>query len=155
MDNPTPPSDTGAVPAASPLAGLRAVIVEDEGITQLQLSRILRSAGLTVIGSAADGKEAVDLVLATLPDIVLMDIRMPVMNGLEAAERILAEKNICILMLSAFSEEEYLERARRIGASGYIIKPVTAESLLPQLEAVYRRHTSESGDGILTSLHGA
>src|SRR5690242_14654533 len=94
--------------SVSVLSGKRVAVVEDEGITQLQLSRILRSQGLEVVGTAADGQEAVEVVLATRPDLVLMDIRMPIMDGLEASERILAEYPVCIVMLTAFSDEEYV-----------------------------------------------
>ena len=72
------------------LSGKRAVIVEDEGITQLQLRKLLRSEGIQVVGAASDGQEGVELVLKERPDFVLMDIRMPVMDGLEAMGRILA-----------------------------------------------------------------
>ncbi len=130
MSNPLP---------APELVGKRAVIVEDEGMTQLQLRRLLRSQGLEVVGAAADGKEAVEVVLATRPDLVLMDIKMPVMDGLEASELILAEYRVCIVMLTAFSEEEYREKAETIGTCGYIVKPFTSESLMPQLRAAYRK----------------
>jgi response regulator NasT len=119
------------------LTGKRAIIVEDEGITQLQLTKILRSRGIQVVGAAANGKEAVEIVLREHPDFVLMDIRMPVMDGLEASERILAEYRVCIVMLTAFSEEEYQQRAQELGTCGYVLKPITAETLLPELEAAY------------------
>ncbi len=121
------------------LAGKRAVIVEDEGITQLQLSRILRLEGLLVVGTATNGQEAIDVVLATRPDLVLMDIRMPVMDGLEATERILAEYRVCIVMLTAFSDEEYRKRAEALETCGYVLKPVTAETLMPQLKAAFEK----------------
>jgi response regulator NasT len=125
--------------SVSVLSGKRVAVVEDEGITQLQLSRILRSQGLEVVGTAADGQEAVEVVLATRPDLVRMDIRMPIMDGLEASERILAEYPVCIVMLTAFSDEEYVARAREIGTCGYVLKPITAETLMPQLQAALHR----------------
>ena len=124
---------------ASLLKGKRIAIVEDEGITQLQLSRILRSEGLEVVGSAADGKEAIEMVLATRPDIVLMDIQMPVMDGLEASEHILAKYRVCIVLLTAFSDEEYMERAKEIGICGYVLKPITGETLIPQLQTAFEK----------------
>lgn len=119
--------------------GKRAVIVEDEGITQLQLTRILRSQGIEVVATAANGQEAVEIVLKEHPDFVLMDIRMPVMDGLEASERILAQLSVCIVMLTAFSDEEYQQRAETLGTCGYVLKPVTVETLIPELEAAYQK----------------
>lgn len=121
------------------LAGKRAVIVEDEGITQLQLAKILRSAGIQVVGAAGTGKEGVEIVLREHPDLVLMDIRMPIMDGIEAAERILEKERICIVMLTAFSDEEYRQRAATLRTCGYVLKPVTADILLPELKAAYWR----------------
>jgi YesN/AraC family two-component response regulator len=115
------------------LRGKRMVIVEDEGPTQLQLRRILQLEGMEIVGRAANGQEAIGVVLANKPDVVLMDIRMPVMDGLEASRRILAQYPVCIVMLTAFSDEEYLQEAQKIGTCGYILKPVSAETLVPQL----------------------
>ena len=122
------------------LSGKRAVIVEDEGITQLQLKRILRREGVEVVGIAANGKEAIDIVLTTRPDLILMDINMPIMNGLEAAERILADYSVCVVMLTAYSDEAFVEKALQLGTSGYIVKPITAETLIPQLLAAYQKY---------------
>jgi len=121
------------------LLGKCAVIVEDEGITQLQLRKLLRSEGIKVVGTASDGQEGVELVLKERPDFVLMDIRMPVMDGLEATERILAEYRVCIVMLTAFSDEAYRQQATELGACAYVLKPVTVETLMPQLKAAYHK----------------
>ena len=121
------------------LTGKRAVIAEDEGITQLQLARILRSQGIQVVGTASNGKEAVEFVLHAHPDFVLMDIHMPVMDGLEATQRILAEYPVCIVMLTAFSDEVYRQRAEALGTCGYILKPITVETLMPELKAAYHK----------------
>ena len=128
--------------AVSNLSGRRAAVVEDEGITQLQLCRILRTEGLEVVGTATNGKEAVELVLSVRPDLVLMDIQMPLMDGLEASERILASYPVCIVMLTAFSDAECIDRARRIGTSGYVLKPFTVETVVPQLRAAFQRFQS-------------
>src|SRR5581483_6962366 len=93
------------------LAGKRVVIVEDEGITVMQLRRMLVRAGMLVVGTAGNGKEGIETVLRERPDIVLMDIKMPVMDGLEAARRILETYPVCILMLTAYSTAEYQHRA--------------------------------------------
>jgi CheY-like chemotaxis protein len=121
------------------LRGKRAVIVEDEGITQLQLKKMLQSEGIKVVGTASNGKEGVEFVLKERPDFVLMDIQMPEMDGLEATERILAEFHVCIVMLTAFSDEGYRQRATELGVSGYVLKPVTIETLIPQVKALYHQ----------------
>jgi DNA-binding NarL/FixJ family response regulator len=120
-----------------PLVGRKIVIVEDEGMTQWQLRRILARAGLVVAGSASDGQTGVDIALRERPDLVLMDINIPVMDGLEAARHILETYSACVVMLTAFDIEEYHAQARKLGACGYIIKPVTADTLLPQLRAAF------------------
>lgn len=120
------------------LAGKRVVIVEDEGVMLMQLKRILTRAGCQVVATAINGQEGVEAALNERPDLILMDIRMPVMNGLDAARRILAEFRVCLVMLTAFSDEATLVEAENMGASGYIVKPVTADVLLPQLERAWR-----------------
>lgn len=125
--------------ASFSLRGRRGVIVEDEGLTQLQLKKILRSVGVQVVGIAGNGQEAVEIVLRERPDFVLMDIKMPIMDGLAASERILAEYSTCIVMLTAFSEEEYRRKAQTLGACGYILKPITSETLVPELTEAVRR----------------
>ena len=120
------------------LAGKRVVIVEDEGITQLQLKRLLKSAGLVVVGMAADGASGVEIVLREKPDIVLMDIKMPgEIDGLEAARRILSKISTCMVMLTAFIDHE--EEAFALGARGYVMKPIDSRSLLPRLVEAYER----------------
>jgi response regulator NasT len=121
------------------LEGKRVVVVEDEGVTQMQLRRLLKHAGLNVVASAASGEEGVAAVLNARPDLVMMDICMPgAFDGLEAARRILAEYNVCIVMLTAFSEDEFRKRAAELNVCGYVLKPITTESLLPQIETALR-----------------
>lgn len=121
------------------LEGKGIVIVEDEGITQMQLQRIAGGAGLKVLGAASNGKSGVDEVLAKHPDIVLMDINMPVMDGLEATKLILERVKTCVILLTAFSDNECRQRAQELKTGGYIVKPVTREVLIPQIEDAYRR----------------
>jgi response regulator NasT len=125
------------------LKGKRAVVVEDEGVTQLQLRKILQSQGVEVVGVASNGSDAVKLVLRIKPEIVLMDIQMPVMDGLEASRRILESYRVCIVLLTAFSEEQYQQEARTIGISGYVLKPVTSDTLIPQLAAALQRFSQQ------------
>ena len=120
------------------LAGKRVVICEDEGLTVMQLERGLTRAGLVVVGQCADGQDAVEVVLRERPDIVLMDIEMPVHNGLEAVRQIMAEFRTCVVMLTANADAEYVEKARALGAAGYISKPILSESVLPALQQALR-----------------
>ena len=119
------------------LKGRSVVVVEDEGVTQMQLRRCLAHAGLDVVATAINGQDGVTAVLRERPDIVLMDIRMPVMDGMEASKRILKELPVCIVMLTAFSDQEYRDRAYRLGVSGYVIKPITSDLLLPIIVQAY------------------
>ncbi len=128
------------------LAGKRIVTVEDEGITQLQLRRLLTKAGLKVVGQASNGMEGVEIVLREQPDIVLMDITMPVMNGLEATRTILEQLSTCIIMLTAYTHEDYREQARLNGAHGFLTKPVSGETLIKALEGIYADKCSNLGD---------
>ena len=115
------------------LKGKRAVVAEDEGVTQLQLQKILRSEGVEIVGIASNGREALDLTICLRPDFVLMDIRMPLMDGLEASRRILEKRRVCIIMLTAFSEDEYRREATDMGVTGYVLKPVTSGTLIPNV----------------------
>ncbi len=121
------------MPQYDDLSGKRIVICEDEGITVMQLERALTRAGLIVVGKSGHGSECVEIVLRERPDLVLMDIVMPGQSGLESTRQIMAEFATCIVMLTANSDDEHMEEARKIGAAGYIPKPVTAEHLLPAL----------------------
>jgi two-component system, response regulator PdtaR len=129
-----PAPDENHAAVGSPLAGKRVVIVEDEALTQLQLRRILTDAGLVIVGAAPNGAVGVEVVLREEPDIVLMDVNMPVMDGIEATRRITEQLHVCVVMLTAFSDDEYRHRAALAGASGYIVKPIDRVSLRPQLE---------------------
>lgn len=126
----------------------RVVIVEDEGLTQIHLRKICLLAGMQVVGAAVDGEQGVQQVLQKHPDIVLMDIKIPLLNGLEAAERILKEFSVCVVMLTAYDIEDYKAQAQALGTGGYVFKPVNASSLIPQLEAAYaeyqRKHAPEA-----------
>lgn len=96
-------------------------------------------AGVEVVGLASNGEEAVKLVEQFHPDFVLMDIRMPVMDGLEATRRILEMGPTCIILLTAFSDDEYRQAGFAAGANGYILKPITSEMLIPQIKSALAR----------------
>jgi YesN/AraC family two-component response regulator len=135
-------NNTSTLKSAS-LLGERVIICEDEGISQMQLKRALSISGLEVVGTARNGRDGVELALKERPSLILMDIRMPVMDGLEASRLILKHYQPCIVMLTAFSDSEYRRQAFEIGTAGYVVKPVTGETLLPQLEAAWRTHHPE------------
>jgi len=143
-ENPNLPDIFLKESGVSVLRDKRIVIVEDEGITQLQLKKICQLAGMLVVGTARDGEVGVQMVLETLPDIVLVDIKMPGMSGLEAADIILRQHAACVIMLTAYDLEDYKTRATVLGTCGYILKPVTAGSLIPQLEAAYRQYLGQA-----------
>jgi len=119
------------------LTGKRALIAEDEGVTQHQIQRTLRRAGIVIVATVSNGAEAVEKTLKEKPELVLMDIQMTPMDGLEAARRILASFPTCILMLTAFPEFE--AQALALGCCGYLVKPINAALLLPQLQQALQR----------------
>ncbi|MEG2074767.1 MAG: response regulator, partial [Angelakisella sp.] len=112
-----------------------AIVVDDEPITRMDLSDMLREQGFSVVGEASDGFDAIELCRSLSPDVVLMDIRMPVFDGLSASETILSEELAgCVVLLTAFSSKELVERANQIGVTGYLVKPVEERLLLPTIE---------------------
>ncbi len=121
------------------LVGRRVVICEDEGVTQMQLRRALKRAGLDVVGTAFNGQDGVDVVLRERPDLVLMDIRMPIMDGSEATRLIMEQYRVCVVMLTAFSDSSTQQTASDLGVSGYVIKPITSDVLMPLVTDAYRR----------------
>ena len=128
--------NTEAVPSEDLLRGKRILCVEDEGITQMQLVRILKTAGMEPVEQATNGPHGVAQALEFRPDIILMDINMPgEYNGLEAARRILAEYPTCIVMLTAYMD--YEKEAENIGAHGYVIKPFERAALLHRVREAF------------------
>ncbi len=130
------------VSEASGLIGKRVVIVEDEGVTQLQLRTIIEGAGMHVVGTAVNGMLGVEVTLRERPDLVLMDIRIPVLDGIQAAQQILDVYEVCIVMVTAFSDEAYRREADKIGACGYVVKPVAGNTLLPEIQALLAQFRS-------------
>lgn len=123
---------------------IRVLIADDHAAIRSGLKTIVESAtGFTVVGEASDGYEAVDLAAHRTPDVVLMDIRMPGLDGIEATTRIMAGRFARVLMLTTFDIDDYVFRALRAGASGFVLKSVSAENLLDAISAVH------AGDGVL------
>jgi response regulator NasT len=120
--------------------GKRVLIVEDETIIRLDLRGTLEANGYEVCGEARDGVEAVELAEALEPDVILMDVKMPRLDGIEAARRILERRPIPIVMLTAFGQEELVERAVDTGVFGYLAKPFREQDVIPALAAARARH---------------
>ena len=117
----------------------RVVIAEDEAIIRLDLRETLEEEGYEVVGDCGRGDEAVALVKKIIPDVVILDIKMPVMTGLEA-EKLITETRICpVVMLTAFSQREIIEQARDAGALAYLVKPFQKSDLVPAIELAIAR----------------
>jgi two-component system, response regulator PdtaR len=118
----------------------KVLIAEDEAIIRLDLKEMLQEEGLDVVGEAADGDAAVRLARERHPDLVIMDIKMPGLDGLTAAERIVGEDLAAVLVLTAFSQKDLVARAAEAGAMGYLVKPFQKSDLLPAIEVALARH---------------
>jgi response regulator NasT len=122
-----------------PRAPLRVVVAEDEALIRLDLVEMLREEGYDVVGEAADGEHAVRLANELAPDLVMLDVKMPVLDGISAAEQIAAARIAPVVMLTAFSQRELVERARDAGAMAYLVKPFTQGDLVPAIELAVSR----------------
>jgi response regulator NasT len=118
----------------------RILVAEDETIIRLDLKDLLERAGFEVCAEARDGEEAVSLAASEQPDLAVLDVKMPRLDGIEAARRILAERPIPILMLTAYGQEELVSRAVEVGVFGYLVKPFREDDLLPAIHAARARH---------------
>jgi two-component system, response regulator PdtaR len=118
----------------------RILIAEDETIIRLDLRDLLERAGFEVCAEARDGVEAVALARETEPDLAVLDVKMPRLDGIEAAKRILDERSIPIVMLTAFDQQELVARAIEAGVFGYLVKPFRESDLLPAIETARARH---------------
>jgi len=116
------------------------VIAEDEAIIRLDLREMLEEEGYTVVGEAGRGDQAVDLVCSLKPDLVILDVKMPGMDGIEAARRITEASASAVLMLTAFSQREVIEQARDAGALAYLVKPFQKTDLVPAIELAIARY---------------
>jgi two-component system, response regulator PdtaR len=121
-------------------AARRVLVAEDESLIRLDLAEMLTEEGYEVVGEAADGATAVRLAEDLRPDLVVMDVKMPVLDGISAAERIVAQRIAPVLILTAFSQRELVERARSAGAMAYLVKPFVKADLMPAIEMALSRH---------------
>ncbi len=122
----------------------RVVVAEDEALIRMDIVEVLREAGFDVVGEASDGEAAIELTREHKPDLVVMDITMPKMDGLSAAEVIGKERLAPVVMLTAFAQPEFVARANEAGAIAYVVKPFTPERLLPQVEIALSRYQEQS-----------
>ncbi len=128
IDQPTP----GAV-------ARRVVIAEDEVLIRMDLAEMLSDEGYDVVGQAGDGAKAIELAESLRPDLVILDVKMPVLDGIAAAERIASQRIAPVVILTAFSQRDLVERARDAGAMAYLVKPFSQTDLVPAIEMAVSR----------------
>jgi response regulator NasT len=121
------------------LQPVRVVIAEDEALIRMDLAEMLADEGYEVVGQAGDGQQAVALAEQLRPDLVILDVKMPVLDGIAAAERIAAQRIAPVVMLTAFSQRDLVERARDAGAMAYLVKPFSQSDLAPAIEMAVSR----------------
>lgn len=118
---------------------IRILVAEDEALIRMDLVEMLREAGYEVVAEAANGEEAIALATEHTPDLCILDVKMPVLDGISAAEKIISIAPV--LMLTAFSQRELVERARDAGVMAYVVKPFSIGDLVPAIEIAMSRHT--------------
>jgi len=124
---------------ARPAAGLRVLVVEDEALIRLDLAEMLSEEGYVVAGEAGDGEQAVEQARSLRPDLVIMDVKMPKVDGITAAASIVEERIAPVVMLTAFSQRDLIEQARDAGAMAYLVKPFARHELVPAIELAVSR----------------
>jgi response regulator NasT len=117
----------------------RVLVAEDEALIRLDLVELLTDEGYEVVGQAADGEEAVAMARELAPDVVVMDVKMPKLDGISAAESIVGERIAAVVMLTAFSQRDLIARASEAGAMGYVVKPFDASDIVPAIEIAQAR----------------
>ncbi len=132
---------------------LRVVVAEDEALIRLDLVEMLTEAGYEVVGQAGDGEAAISITEKEKPDLVVMDVKMPKLDGISAAERIANQRIAPVVILTAFSQRDLVERARDAGAMAYLTKPFSIDDLMPAIElAVSRFQEIKQLDAEVTDL---
>jgi len=120
-------------------APVRILVAEDEALIRMDLVEMLQEAGYDVVAQATNGEEAIALAIEHQPDLAILDVKMPVLDGISAAEKIISIAPV--LMLTAFSQKELIDRARDAGVMAYVVKPFTIGDLVPAIEIAISRHT--------------
>jgi two-component system, response regulator PdtaR len=148
---------TGAHGEKSTIRAMRILVAEDETIIRLDLCELLERAGFDVCAEAKDGIEAVELARSEQPDLAVLDVKMPRLDGIEAARRILDERPIPIVMLTAYGQDELVSRAIEAGVFGYLVKPFREQDLLPAIRTARARHAElaalrEQADSLAEAL---
>lgn len=129
-----------ATPSATPTGPARTVVIaEDETLIRMDLAEMLTDEGYSVVGQAGDGAKAIELATDLRPDLVILDVKMPVLDGIAAAEAIASKRIAPVVILTAFSQRELVERARDAGAMAYLVKPFTQSDLVPAIEMAVSR----------------
>ncbi|WP_313813176.1 response regulator [Glutamicibacter sp.] len=128
------------IPSEAVTSPRRVIVAEDETLIRLDIVEILRSEGYDVVAEADNGQSALEKARELKPDLVLMDVKMPVMDGITAAEAIVKERIAPVVLLTAFSQKELVERAREAGAMAYVVKPFTPADLTPAIEIAISRN---------------
>jgi response regulator NasT len=118
---------------------VRILVAEDETLIRMDLVEMLQAAGYEVVAQATNGQEAIDLATQHTPDLAILDVKMPVLDGISAAEKII--EIAPVLMLTAYSQKELVDRARDAGVMAYVVKPFTIGDLMPAIEIAISRHT--------------
>ena len=121
------------------MSGTRILVAEDEAISRMDLREMLVNLGYAVVGEAGDGVQAVNLARTLKPDLVLMDIKMPGLDGISAAQTLSQERVAAVLLLTAYSDKEFVDRAVDAGVMGYLVKPFAQEQLKPAIEIALER----------------
>jgi len=117
----------------------RVLVAEDEALIRLDLVEMLREEGYEVVGEAADGEQAVSMATSLQPDLVILDVKMPKLDGIEAAGQITSERVAPVVMLTAFSQRDLVERAREAGTMAYLVKPFAKRDVVPAIELAVSR----------------
>lgn len=118
---------------------LRIVIADDESLTRMDIREMLEEAGYDVVGEANNGNQAIEITCLEKPDLVILDVKMPIMDGIEATKAI-TDMGYPVLLLTAYSHSEFIERAKKVGAINYLVKPVSERDVIPAVELSYFWH---------------
>jgi two-component system, response regulator PdtaR len=144
-EQPVTEASTTTPGAADDQPPLRVLIAEDEALIRLDLKEMLQEEGFDVVAEVSDGATAVRLARELRPDLAILDLKMPVMDGIQAAEQITTERLSAVLILTAFSQRDLIERARQAGAMAYLVKPFQKHDLLPAIEIAAGRFKDLQG----------